>query len=157
MGWFDALTSTTPAGIASQGAEGLAKGILGGVSDIIRDLHLPPEIEVQARTKMAELTVQSNQAVLQFSSTVITAVNQTMQAEGKSEHWIQWSWRPFGAFLFYGLLIHNYVIAPYIQHYLGVVSLVVPMEVWYVFLALLGVSAYTRGMNQIAQTKATEK
>ena len=61
MGFWDFMGSSTPAGVASSAAEGLATGILGGVDKIIRDFKLPPEQMVAYETKMAELQAQTAQ------------------------------------------------------------------------------------------------
>lgn len=61
MSIWDFLGSSTPAGVASSAAEGLATGILGGIDKIIRDFKLPPEQMVAYETKMAELQAQTAQ------------------------------------------------------------------------------------------------
>lgn len=153
MGFFDFADSSTPAGIVVSGAKGLADGVFNGVDKIIRDFKLPPEQLVAYETRIAELKAQAETASLQYQAAAVTAINTTMQAEAHSEHWLQYSWRPLGAYLFYALLLHNYVTAPYAAKWWGIVQVPVPMEVWYVFLALLGVSAYTRGQVQVEEAK----
>lgn len=124
---------------------GAVKGLGEAVKDAVGAFKADP-------TKVVELEAAVAQAAMQFQTSMLVSVNATMQAEAKSEHWLQWSWRPIGAFIFYFLVIHNYVLASYFAK-LGLTSLFVPDPVWYAFLALLGVAAYTRGMNQVEQTK----
>lgn len=54
MGFWDWMQSS-PAGMASSAAEGLASGVFNGIDKIIRDFKLPPETMVEYETKMAEL------------------------------------------------------------------------------------------------------
>jgi hypothetical protein len=129
----------------SDTAKGAVEGLGDAVAKAVGAFIADP-------TKVQEFTTAVMTASLAFQTSVITTVNTTMQAEAKSEHWLQWSWRPIGAFIFYFLVVHNFVLASYFAKW-GLVPLSVPESVWYAFLALLGVAAYTRGMNQIEQTK----
>ena len=57
--------------------------------------------EALAKIKLVE---EQNKPLLQqqlllAETTRIQAVNQTMQAESRSEHWMQYSWRPFWGFV----------------------------------------------------------
>lgn len=61
MSFWDFMGSSTPAGVASSAAEGLATGILGGIDKIIRDFKLPPEQMVVFESRMAELQAQTAQ------------------------------------------------------------------------------------------------
>jgi hypothetical protein len=99
-------------------------------------------------TKVAEYTAQIEQATLNFQSSVISSVNQTMQAEAKSEHWMQWAWRPTFGFTASGILVNNYILLPYFAK-LGIVAIVIPMEVWLMIMAVLGVAAWTRGLEKL--------
>ena len=139
--------------IVSDLVAGGIKGIFDSLTGVIHSLKLDPTTEATLLAQVETEKQKSLVALAGIDAQVIASVNATMQAETKSEHWLQYSWRPLGAYLFYALLVHNYVTGPYVTHYLGVVQVPIPMEVWYVFLALLGVSAYTRGINQIEQTK----
>lgn len=129
----------------SDAAQGAVKGFGEAVKDAVGAFKADP-------TKVAELLQALELAQVQLQANVIASVNATMQAEAKSEHWIQWTWRPVGAFIFYFLVIHNYVLASYFATY-GLARFDVPEQVWYAFLALLGVAAYTRGQVQIEATK----
>lgn len=103
-------------------------------------------------TKVVELDAEIQRATLEFQSSVITAVNQTMQSEAKSEHWAQWLWRPVFGFTGSGILINNYILLPYFAK-LGIVAIAVPTEVWLMIMAVMGVAAWTRGAVQLEQAK----
>jgi len=133
----------------SDAAQGAVKGFGEAVKEAVGAFKADP-------TKVAELEATIQMAQAQFTASVLESVNKTMQAEAVSEHWLQWSWRPLGGYIFYFLVIHNYVLASYFAKF-GLIRFDIPEQVWYAFLALLGVAAYTRGMNQIEQTKNTGK
>jgi hypothetical protein len=130
----------------SDTAEGTVKGFGEAIKDAVGAFKADP-------TKVLEFEQAVTLATMQFQATLVQSVNATMQAETKSEHWLQYSWRPFGAYLFYFLLVHNYVISGYLLTYLHVTPTPIPMEVWYIFLTLLGVAAWTRGQSQIEQAR----
>ena len=75
-----------------------------------------------------------------------------MQTEAKSEHWLQWTWRPIFGFTGSAMLINNYILLPYLVQF-GATLIAVPMEVWMMIMAVLGVAAWTRGQVQLEQVK----
>lgn len=133
----------------SDTTEGAVKGFGEAVAKSVGAFKADP-------TKVAELEASLEQAAMTLKASVLESVNRTMQAEAQSEHWLQWSWRPIGGYIFYFLVVHNYVLASYFAKF-GLVRFDIPEQVWYAFLALLGVAAYTRGMNQIEQTRQNGK
>ena len=98
-------------------------------------------------TKVAELSATLEKASIDFQSSVLASVNATMQAEAKSEHWMQWAWRPCFGFTGAGILVNNYILLPYFAK-LGVVPIAIPSETWLMIAAVLGVSAYVRGRDK---------
>lgn len=80
----------------------------------------------------------------------IAAVNATMQAEAKSDKWLQWTWRPIVGLTFALTVINNYVILPYFTQ---VKPIAIPDELWLAMLAILGVSAYTRGVEKVKRVQ----
>jgi Holin of 3TMs, for gene-transfer release len=129
----------------SDTAKGAIEGLGSAVKDAVGAFKADP-------TKVAELESALNQAVVNAQAAMITAVNQSMQAEAKSEHWLQYSWRPLYGYTGILLIIHNFVLASYFAKF-GLVALNVPSEIWYLLTAVVGVTAYTRGVNTIEQTK----
>ena len=98
-------------------------------------------------TKVVEFQTSIEKAMLEFQSSTIASVNATMQAEAKSEHWMQWAWRPTIGFTFAGVLIHNYILATYMEKF-GVVAITVPGEVWTAMLVVLGAAAAGRSWEK---------
>lgn len=127
----------------SDATQGAIKGLGEAVKEAVGAFKADP-------TKVAELEANLNLAVLQTESALVQAVNSTMQAEAKSEHWLQWSWRPMFGYTGAGILINNYILLPYFAK-LGIVPITVPSEVWLMLMAVLGVAAWTRGQEKIGR------
>lgn len=90
-----------------------------GIVDIVKKVTgiVDPEQAIASLKANGELQYKFKEMVLMYQfkyeqekTKQIEAVNRTMQAESKSEHWIQWSWRPFNGFLFGVTLFLGYVI-----------------------------------------------
>lgn len=79
----------------SSGIEGAAKG-LGSLAKDIRSAITGEEPVGEATRIALEQTAVQIEAIGQQ---LPMAVNATMQAEAKSEHWPQYSWRPFWGFV----------------------------------------------------------
>ena len=76
------------------GIEGAAKGV-GTLATKLREAITGEEIQSdETRFKLEEIAKELELGEQALAS----AVNITMQAEAKSEHWPQWSWRPFWGF-----------------------------------------------------------
>lgn len=110
-----------------------------------------PETAIATLEKNPELALQFEKAVMAKEVAMekektrrIEAVNATMQAEAKSEHWMQWSWRPFNGFLFGITLFFGYIILPMMDK--DAISL--PEFVLMAWAAVLGVTAWHRGMHK---------
>jgi hypothetical protein len=108
------------------------------------------------KTKVAELQAQFQQAVVsgEYANELATiqAVNATMQAEAKSEHWAQWMWRPMIGFTFAGTILNNYVLLPYFAK-LGLQPVTIPDNIWTAMLVILGASAATRGWQKVVEAQ----
>jgi hypothetical protein len=77
------------------GIEGAAKG-LGTLATDLRSAITGKEIlSDETRLKIEQI---ANQLEIGEQS-IVHAVNATMQVEAKSEHWPQWSWRPYWGFV----------------------------------------------------------
>lgn len=95
-------------------------------------------LESEERTTLLKLTIDAETAQVQ-------AVNATMQAESKSEHWAQWFWRPFIGFCFGVQVFGTYFVLPLAK----VPVPAVPESVWVAYLAVLGVASYFRGKQKL--------
>lgn len=64
---------------------------LGRTEDDIIQNGLSPEEILQVKALETQMQVE----LQKLGSQDIAEVNETMRQEGKSEHWMQWTWRPF--------------------------------------------------------------
>lgn len=90
-----------------------------GVVDIVKQVTgiVDPEQAVEALKADSQLQFKFKEMVLMYQfkfeqekTKQIQAVNQTMQAEANSEHWMQWAWRPFNGFMFGITLFLGYIV-----------------------------------------------
>ncbi len=116
---------------------------------------LSPEGQEKIRLKEIELSSQ----LVQANSDRIESVNKTMRVESKSEHWMQWAWRPFNGFLFAITLFANYglpsmfnsLISPFLETRITLSAGTIPPEALMAWGAVLGVTAWHRGKEKIAK------
>lgn len=142
----------------------IAKAVTGepDPEEIIRAMeNSSPEMAIQFQQATNQLTIELEQE----NTKRIEAINLTMQAESKSNHWAQYLWRPFNGFLFGITIFFDYFAAQFmvglIKRWWDVVIQLehVPMEVYILWSAVLGVAAWTRGKEKETQikTNALEK
>ena len=79
----------------ASGIEGAAKGIGSLAKDLRTAITGEEPVGEQTRLGLEEIAVKLEAIEQQLP----IAVNQTMQAEAKSEHWPQYSWRPAWGFI----------------------------------------------------------
>jgi len=92
--------------------------------------------------------IQQQASELQAYIQTIQSVNATMQDESKSHHWLQWAWRPIFGITGAAVIVNNYILLPYLQAF-GIKPIDIPDITWQVILAVVGVSALTRGGEKI--------
>lgn len=141
------------------GAVGSMVSNVLGVEDspeaIVRELKNNPDalvkiktLESEERTALRRLTVEAEQHRLAADTSRIQTVNATMQSEAKSEHWPQWSWRPYNGFLYGTTIFCVYFVLPLAD--IAVPS--VPFEIWAGWGSILGVAAWHRGAQKRTQS-----
>lgn len=128
---------------------GGAAGIFSGIRGLIGAFKADPTVSAQLAAAVAQAEMDLSAKLAAADAAQIAAVNATMQAEAKSEHWAQWSWRPVVGFTFSAVVINNYLLYAYLAK-LGVVKIDLPSELWIAFMAILGVAAYVRGRDRKA-------
>lgn len=82
----------------------------------------------------------------ELESKDLATVNSTMQVEAKSEHWPQYSWRPFNGFTYPLAVIMIYFVLPMLEK----VVPNVPQWIWLGWLSILGVATFQRGKEKRA-------
>lgn len=97
-----------------------------------------------AAVKLKEIEADLAKAQVSADVTVLQSVNQTMQAEAKSDHWPTYAWRPFVGFCFGIAWLGDYLVLPLAK----VPVPVVPPEAWLAIGGVLGVASWFRGKMQ---------
>jgi len=119
------------------------------------------EVQSNNEVKLQQIAADIAITEMQEQTKQIQAVNTTMQSESKSEHWMQWSWRPFNGFMFGITLFMNYGFPMIVNMFIrafgeigsdGTYSLLTPGAIpeW-VFVAwgsVLGVTSWHRGKQK---------
>lgn len=135
----------------SDAAVELVKDTVGKVVGNLTDHYLPPSMTEAERAQFAQKAQELALEEIKLAQQSMSSVNTTMQAEAKSEHWMQWAWRPTVGFTFAFVILNNYILIPYF-YWLKPVD--IPMGVWNDMLIVLGVAAGTRGIQKIQEAKS---
>jgi hypothetical protein len=115
--------------------------LLTGSTDALRAAK---EFELREKSMLLEHCL----AMAKEETKRVEAVNATMQSESKSEHWAQWLWRPFNGFVLGTLVFCDYFLLPLLK----IPVPTIPTEVWLALGAVVGVTAWHRGREQLAET-----
>jgi Holin of 3TMs, for gene-transfer release len=99
------------------------------------------ELQFKHEERLAELALDHAKVENERELGIIIEVNQTMRAESESEHWAQWSWRPFNGFAFGISIILIYFVLPACAKTIPDV----PQWIWIGWGAILGVTTWDRG------------
>ena len=97
------------------------------------------ELETEYRTKQLEAGI----TLAQLEAQVTVAVNTTMQAEARADHWPTYSWRPF-----IGFQLGLYILAQWMLPLFSIAAPKVDPELMLVIGGILGVASYFRGKAQ---------
>ncbi|MBW2081675.1 MAG: hypothetical protein JRI39_00980 [Deltaproteobacteria bacterium] len=135
---------------------------VGAEADVPKDIYEKIEANPDAAVKLRELELKHEETLQELALKrvqveaerdlgAIREVNATMREEARSEHWPQYSWRPFNGFSFPLAVMCIYFVLPLLR----VTVPQVPQWVWVGWLSILGVSAYHRGKEK--RTKAGEQ
>ncbi len=120
--------------------DAIEKAITADPASIVklREVEKSRQVEIQA------LMVQHLSAELAAATAQLQAVNQTMQAETKAEHWWSSGWRPYIGFITGTMVFGVYFVLPLAK----IPVPEVPTEVWLMLGAILGVASWWRGRAQ---------
>lgn len=128
--------------------EGLMRAVTGDseatpIEAVAEKIAADPALMVQLQEKAMAHEAQ----LAQIEAAKLASVNQTMQAESQSEHWPQYSWRPFNGFAFPLAVVLIYFVLPICKAPVPEV----PYWVWAGWLSILGVATWDRGKEKRAK------
>lgn len=130
----------------------IVQGTIGRVIDRLADRYLPSSISEKEREEFRIRAMELASKEAEAEARALESVNATIREEGKSEHWVRWSWRPLIGFTFAGVVINNYILMPYFRN-LGLQPIDIPSGIWESMLVILGVAAGTRGLEKWARER----
>lgn len=132
----------------------------------IREIEANNQLELQ-KVLLAQEVLLAAEETKQIAEDTnrIEAVNATMQVEGKSEHWPQYSWRPFWGFVsalsffavcvFVCCLAYQAIVLKDMNAMVMIPQLITSMTMLFgIPGAILGVSAWYRGKTKLESAKA---
>jgi Holin of 3TMs, for gene-transfer release len=133
--------------------EGLMRAVTGDGPDtpieaVAEKIAADPALMVQLQTKAMDHEAR----LAEIEANKLASVNQTMQAESKSERWPQYSWRPFNGFMFPVAVVLIYFVLPVSKQIVPEV----PQWVWMGWLSILGVATWDRGKEKRAKAGETK-
>lgn len=128
----------------SSGIEGAAKGIGSLAKDLRSAITGKDTIPGDLQLKLEEIAANLEEGENAVEIATIESVNKTMREEAKSEHWMQWSWRPFVGFIFGFTFIGVYFVLPLMK----LSPPTIPSEAWLMLGAVLGVASWHRGAQK---------
>ena len=108
---------------------------------------------IEDKDKKNEFIAQAEQQMMQLDNKVISYQRDIIVAEAKSLSYLARNWRPIMMLTFVGIILNNYMIAPYLALF-GVPYLVmeIPPDMW--DLLKLGISGYIVGRSAEKGIKA---
>ena len=162
VGGFAPLLGTLlggPAGTAVGAMIASGLGVSPEPDEVSKALAINPDaavkikqIEANRQVDLQKLVVQAEQNRIAADTSAILAVNATMQAEAKSDHWPTYSWRPYCGFVFGTMFLGVYFVLPLLKMPVPVV----PTEAWFAIGGVLGVASWFRGQAQANPTIPTD-
>lgn len=128
------------------------KGVLDGVSDLIKTFVKDPNQQVQAQMQLAQLQSSAQTAMLQADQAFAESQAKVLAAEASSDSWLTSSWRPILMLVFTSIVAYDYLIAPL----LGRSMLPPPPDLWE--LLKIGIGGYVTGrsIEKIAGSDAVQ-
>ena len=140
--------------------------ILNTIKDPAMLLKLK-ELEITNRTELVRLQTESTVQQMAEETKRIQSVNETMRVEAKTEHWIQYAWRPIwglvsaGTFLMVSIficIIAYKAITTGDGGSLGHIPLIIGAftSLFSIPAAILGIASWHRGKEKIEGVKKEE-
>jgi len=129
---------------------GVAKSVTGqsDAQSAVEAIQQDPEQARKFKEALQEYRIKMERERTEQMATV----NKTMRAESESEHWPQYSWRPFNGFMFGITLFAVYAGLPAFEKPVPEI----PQWVWLAWASVLGVTTWHRGKQKRAEAGDTQ-
>jgi hypothetical protein len=142
----------TVANIALPGSGPMLAGLMRAVTGDSVDIPLEQvakkiQTDPKLMVELEDIAMKREVGLAQVEATKLESVNATMRQESKSDHFMQYAWRPFNGFMFPITVFSAYVILPVC----GVASPVIPVSLIVGWLSILGVATVGRNKEKVAK------
>lgn len=146
------VIAPTVAGVVVPGSGPMVQSLMRAVtgasnSEDIEEVAKAIEADPKLYVELQKVAMEREVSLKSIEAQKLKAVNETMQAEAKSEKWPQYSWRPFNGFSFPVAVIAIYFVLPLLAKTVPDI----PQWVWIGWLSILGVATYDRGKEKRAK------
>jgi len=117
----------------------IAAPLIGGLFSVIDKTVEDKDQAGKIKARLNELALSGQLRELEAAASIIVA-------EAGGESWLQRNWRPMLMCLFGAIVANNYIIGPYLEHFIGeAVILDLPPDMWE--LLKIGVGGYVIGRS----------
>src|SRR6056297_864858 len=107
-------------------------GVVKPVTDLVDNLHTSEEEKEKIKRSIFEM--KNN-----LTNQLIKSKGEIIKAEAESEHFLTSTWRPITALVFVAIIANNYIIAPYMEAFMGTkIILKIPPEMWDLLKIMIG-------------------
>lgn len=149
-------------------SSGKPEDVLKALTDDAQWAFKLKELEVTHQKDILTLQTQLDVEELKTQVSQIQAVNETMRVEAQSEHWVQYSWRPFWGFssglaffiicVFFCVLAYDAIYGRNTEAMKMIPELVSAFTgLFSIAGAVLGISAWFRGKEKIEKILGDKK
>ena len=107
-------------------------GAVKPVTDLVDNLHTSEKEKAEIKSSIFEM---KNSLMNQL----IKSKGEIIKAEAESEHFLTSTWRPITALVFVVIIANNYIVAPYMEAFLGTkIILKIPPQMWDLLKIMIG-------------------
>ena len=110
----------------------ILSGAVKPVTDLVDKLHTSEEEKAKINKSIFEMKNNLMQQLIKSKGEII-------KAEAESEHFLTSTWRPITALVFVAIIANNYIIAPYMEAFMGTkIILKIPPQMWDLLKIMIG-------------------
>ncbi|MCF8009010.1 MAG: holin family protein [Halanaerobiales bacterium] len=107
-------------------------GVVKPVTDLVDNLHTSEKEKAEIKRSIFEM--KNN-----LMSQLVKSKGEIIKAEAESEHFLTSTWRPITALVFVVIIANNYIIAPYMEVFMGTkIILKIPPQMWDLLKIMIG-------------------
>src|SRR6056297_1005432 len=110
----------------------ILSGAVKPVTDLVDNLHTSEKEKAEIKRSIFEM--KNN-----LMNQLIKSKGEIIKAEAESEHFLTSTWRPITALVFVVIIANNYIVAPYMEAFMGTkIILKIPPQMWDLLKIMIG-------------------